>query len=350
MANVQNYFEKFHEDIKLKRMKENKPLKEKRDIILKKLRDKLKEQFEKKEEKMPKFEHFNQGSYGMNTGIKPATGSDYDIDVGLLFHINKDDYPDPIQVKKWVYDALNGHTDKVELKEPCITVTYTKQGEDAFHVDLVIYVHPDENDVKIYHARGKSGSKSENKKWELCEPKKFIKDVENHYNDSDDSAQFRRIIRYLKQWKNEKFPSNGNSAPIGIGLTGAALKYFQCEYSDVFTKDYDDLKALINFIQKMINNFSYSNYNNEFAERLVVKFSVEPYDDLFDRMSNKQMQSFKSKLESLLEALQMAQSEADLQESCKIIKKNLSDKFHVPSKIETEKKEERGFSSSNQSA
>ena len=37
----------------------------------------------------------------MGTGIEPLPGEDYDIDVGLNFHLSKNNYL-PVQVKQWV--------------------------------------------------------------------------------------------------------------------------------------------------------------------------------------------------------------------------------------------------------
>ena len=99
MAALQTYFEKFHDAIKME--DENEILREKRDILITKLRDRLKEICETP----PTFVEFNKGGYAMNLGVKPLNG-DYDIDVGLEFQINKDDYSNPVDVKQWVFDAL----------------------------------------------------------------------------------------------------------------------------------------------------------------------------------------------------------------------------------------------------
>ena len=58
MANIQQYFEKFNETIRTG-YKYNEELKEKRDKLLDNLRDNL----------GLTFFHFNQGSYGMGTGV-----------------------------------------------------------------------------------------------------------------------------------------------------------------------------------------------------------------------------------------------------------------------------------------
>ena len=84
MVNVQSEFLTFHDKIKLS--EENQELRNKRDILLNKLRKNI-------SDKAASFTTFNQGSYAMGTGIKPDDG-DFDIDVGLKFDIDHDDYSD----------------------------------------------------------------------------------------------------------------------------------------------------------------------------------------------------------------------------------------------------------------
>ena len=57
----------------------------------------------------------------MGTGIAPLLSEDYDIDVGLVFHIPKEDYS-PVKVKQWVHDALRSRNRTVEYKRPCVRV------------------------------------------------------------------------------------------------------------------------------------------------------------------------------------------------------------------------------------
>src|SRR6266849_3600286 len=108
MAKIQKQFEQFHEAIKLRHYDENAELREKRDRVLKRLKEGMEKRFAEKGEEPPKFTTFNQGSYAMGTGTKPLD-RDYDIDVGVCFEIAKADY-DPVEVKEWVYDALKDHT------------------------------------------------------------------------------------------------------------------------------------------------------------------------------------------------------------------------------------------------
>ena len=56
--------------------------------MLKKLRD---------SNELPGFTELNQGSYIMYTGVEPLD-KEYDIDVGLRFNVNKNDYESPMAV------------------------------------------------------------------------------------------------------------------------------------------------------------------------------------------------------------------------------------------------------------
>src|ERR1051326_4311722 len=119
---VQSQFRKFHDNIRLD-IEDNKPLREKRDMLVNEIREFLKKKSEDEGTALITFQDFNQGSYSMGTGNKPAhEEDDYDIDVGLLYDISKDKYF-PLEVKGWVYAALSSKQFRtVEWKKPCIRV------------------------------------------------------------------------------------------------------------------------------------------------------------------------------------------------------------------------------------
>ena len=337
MAKIQKYLMDFHEVIKIKDTEENQELRDKRDIILNKLKQKITSD-------APTYSTFNQGSYAMGTGIKPIDG-EYDIDVGIRFDLSKDEYPDPLVVKKWVYDALEDHTKNVEVKRPCVTVTYLEGGKPSFHVDLAVYAAKND-DGKLYLAKGKLNSSAENKEWEISNPLELIRLIRDKFADVDDRAQFKRIIRYLKRWKDVNFSSNGHEAPVGIGLTTAAYYYLSISktidaYSGKAT--YDDLKSIRDLVQLMLNNFVqiYNVADGKCYDRLQVKLPVQPNTDLFEKMTDIQMNNFKSKLQELKETLKSAEEEVDPHEACKIMKKKFGDDFPVPPKDDTGKKNEK---------
>jgi hypothetical protein len=329
LALCKKQFQDFHDTIKLK--EENEVLSSKRDIIAKRIKDKL------PEEATYSFDIFNQGSYAMNTGIKPLD-SDYDIDVGLYFDMSKDDV-DPNSAKNWIYNALDGHTSDVKFKTPCITVTY----KDGYHVDVTVYA-ANNSDGKVYLAKGKPNGKEEEIRWDESNPKDLIKEIRDHLSDKDDRRQFRRIVRYLKRWKDINFTSVYGK-PTGIALTSCVYHWLDIQKeTDMFSgkTTYKDLDGLINIVSKIISNFQleYGMIDDEFklTPRLKVFLPVEPRPELFEKMSNKQMKTFKEKLEGLLKALEEAKEKTDPTDAAEILKKQFGDDFPVPEKSTTSKK------------
>ncbi len=353
MADVQRYLEQFHDAIKLGRFDENAVLREKRDRVLNRLQDGLEEQFASRGENPPEYVTFNQGSYEMGTGIKPIS-DDYDVDVGVCFEIAKAEYPDPAEVKAWVLDALVGQTKHVEIRRNCVTVWYQQEGEPVYHVDLAIYSDGSSNwDGKTYLAKGKQNSAVENRLWEEADPQGLIDLIKNRYADAKDAEQFRRSIRYLKRWRDEKFTSGGNSAPVGIGFTVAAYFGFSPVKSvDPFSNmvRYNDLEALRGFVQWILDSFQQVYRDGECVERLAVVLPVAPKTDLFTKMTNTQMADFKSKLNELLDAIEGAQREADPVEACKLLQAQFGSDFPVPPKDETGQKRGPAILSSSNSA
>lgn len=342
---LQTYFEKFNKNIKMD-YDENSELASKRDILIKKLRA---------NKDLPSFTTINQGSYAMYTGVKPLDNKDYDIDVGLRFNVNKDDYK-PLELKEKVYEILKDHTDYgAEIKKPCVTVTYKKNGNVGYHVDLVIYSYEDKNDSdsKMYLARGEKYSKEENKKWEEADPMGLKDKIMGKFEDDGEKKQYRRVIRYLKRWKNIKFSSNGNSEPPGIGVTLLAYEKFKPKYEEdsvSLVRTYNDLEALIYLVKQIKDMFALKTYENgRFLYRIELNLPVIPETDVFYKMTNIQMTDFKDKIEVLLSDLQEVESEAEVVEQCKKLNEIFGDDFEVPEKQDTAKRQQCIFAPNSSS-
>ena len=293
MVNVQRYFNKFDDTIR-RSYDDNSILREKRDLLLEEVRADLRSYFGNYNVKIPKYESFNQGSYTMGTGVEPLPGEDYDIDVGLLFHISKNDYS-PIEVKKWVYEALQSGNRTVEYKRPCVRVQYHKAGKEAYHVDFAVYSTGPWNN-QTYLAKGFPGSKPENQDWEVAEPRRLIEIFRQKFPNQDHQDQFRRVIRFLKRWKDVTFSPDGNKRPTGIAMTACAMNWFQVKtaYNDSDGKYYyDDFTAFKKLAESILNQF-------DFRPRMSVQLPVSPHNDLFEKMSDQQMQNFKVKLAGLV--------------------------------------------------
>ena len=326
MANVQTYFNKFHDTIR-RSYEDNSNLREKRDLLLGDLRDGLQKYAEDHSVEIPRFEHFNQGSYAIGTGIEPLPGEDYDIDVGLEFHLSKDNYP-PVEVKKWVHDALDTGNRTVEYKRPCVRVQYHRAGMGIYHVDLAVYSESAYNwDNRTYLAKGFPGSGAENRIWEVAEPKRLIDIFQQRFQYQGDRDQCRQVIRFLKRWKDVNFSANGNERPTGIALTACAMNWFQrgTRYDLSDGKNYyDDLTALKNLAQAIINQFDW------WTGRMRVNLPVPPNNDLFEKMSDNQMENLKNKLEVFRDTLTQVESTVDTLTSCHLLRDVFGNDFPTP--------------------
>ncbi len=339
MADIQNQLIEFHDNIKLGRFDENEELRNKRDIITKKIESGLEKHFKNKEESVPSISFLDQGSYAIDTGIKPKDG-DYDIDEGIIIGLYKEDYEDdPIYFKKIVRDIMWAHTKKEpKIKNPCVTITYSINDEPQFHVDLPIYLKSRYDD-SLYLSWGKEFALKENKKWEKSDPIGLNSHIRNAFS-GDDKRQFKRVVRYLKKWKDEKFVSEtSDGTPPSIGLTIIAADEFspKKEYNTINGKEeYNDLKAmkyLVDYL-KSIFEYKYCKDEEEYLYVIEYKLPVGNEANVFSKMKNKKMNAFYEKVVKLQEALEYAINETDPNKACTELAKFFGDQLPIPESIE----------------
>jgi hypothetical protein len=333
MVDLQNNFEDFHEKIRLD-VDDNSLLKKYKDEAIDRLKNEIEVDYS--------FDTFLQGSYSVFTGIKSSKEDiDFDIDVAVAFEINREDYPDPRTPKSWVKDALEKifPDSNIEWKNPCVTVNFTsnKTGKNV-HVDVAIYAKEiDYVGDNYYLARGKESSGKDDRCWEKADPKKLKEKINNHFKNEEDRGQFRRVIRYLKRWKDMNFKQTYK--PTGIGLTINMMDYLDIKKKhDSLTTNYtfNDLEALKSVVEKMIVSFNpiFDEDSLEWNERLEAKLPVEPYNDTYSKMTSRQMTDFKGKLESLYEDLKFAVETIDEHEATKRLNKHFGEDFEVVSEEE----------------
>lgn len=340
MADIQDQIVQFDEKIRLTWNNEEKTLREKRDIILDKLRAKFAE-LRKEGKDIPSFQEFNQGSYKMGTGIQPADG-DYDIDVGLKFNCASTKYPNPVDLKVLVAKVLDGHTHLgTEVHRSCVRVKYQVDGEQAYHVDLALYTcdDPKSSNPKLFIAKGKVGAAEADRKWEPSDPQGLTAWVEGRFPDPHEETQFLRVIRLMKRWKTKKFQADSQNAPSGIGLTVAAGQQgFQPQLRRAPSGAllFDDLKAMRLFVEAMLARFQGAwKSDGTRIYRLSVQIPVEPWTDIFARMSDGQMTKFHERLTQLKERLNEVTLEPDPVKACKLMREDFGDEFPVPEKSST---------------
>lgn len=313
MAKLQTQFISFNDTIKMGTYDENATLREKRDLLINELRGSLSDEKVPETDKALTFTKIDLGSYAMNTGVKP-TGGHYDIDVGIIFDITNDEY-DSNKLKKLVFDKLNKHHNRtVEFNKPCITVNYAS----GYHVDLAIYSR---NNGNHHIAWGKEHS-TENRKWWIADPKGLKQWVSDVASEAEHKKQFRRIARFLKKWKARAFSDNGNNAPPSIGLTIQARNAFSYQVDS-------DLNVLIAVAKAIKSSFSqtWDNDSNSLKWCIDISLPVQPYKNVYYKMTINQQNAFYSKVVSLLEALEAARDEISEHECSKILRKVFGNDF-----------------------
>lgn len=323
----QRYFQAFNEKIKVNNFNNNIALRKKRDLILDKISKYL------NDNNLGDFTFFDQGSYSMNTGIKPID-EDYNIDVGICFDILIDEYKNPVEVKRWIYDALQEYDEikQVEINRSNVSIMY-KKGEEKFYVNLAVYASNKEKD-KMYIAKGKSYSCKENRIWQAADPEGLKEKVNNAFCDEEDKEQFRRIVRYLKSWRKFKFIEQEASYPTGMAVTVLALQYFSpVKYYGLENYEYDDLTALRRFVDKVLSKFETIYGDEEEIERLTCRLPVKPENNVFDKMSDFMMYDFKQELKNLSEILGKVQQEQNGCKGYKFLQETFGQEFPIPHKF-----------------
>lgn len=335
---VQKQFEKFNDNIRVD-FDTNHELKEKREVLVNILRN---------SDDLPSFEVINQGSYILKTGIKPEEDQEYDIDVGLIFSVNKDDYK-PLELKEKICSILENHTDYgAKIKKPCVTVTYKKNNKAAFHIDLVVYAYEnnENKESQLYIAKGVSGNE-DSIKWEKADPKGLVDYINNTIVKGEQRDQFRRIIRYIKKWRNRRFSNFGHISPASIGLTLMTIDNFSYNSND-------DLRTLIDLVHYINNKFDYAGRENgrdlyRIELSLPYQLSFDFPNDVFEKMTDNQMTDFKDKITKFSNDLEEARNEIDEYDQYKKLNKIFGDDFEIPEEKNTAKNQINYIPSSSSS-
>jgi len=179
-----------------------------------------------------------QGSYKLHTLIRPLSGQDYDVDVGIYFEWGRsssetlmpEELRGELQESLLDFAANDEHVRTVEdpAKERCSRAYYQKH----LHIDLPGYHYcTDSGETRLATLAGD---------WEVSDPEKMVQWFQARL-DGDERAQARRIVRYLKAWAALRFKDDRAAQPSSLMLTVLAVAAF----SDVVQSlDIDDDEAL----------------------------------------------------------------------------------------------------------
>lgn len=320
--------EQFKEFYKLIRIDDEvEPLKEKRQVLQDDVKTYLPGIFEEKGMSLNKsdIDIFDQGSYKYHTTISSSV---VDRDVAIMIPLKDHNQYTPTTIKGYLEDSISHVAARtVVFKEPCIRAVYYENRKEWMHIDLPLYI-VDNNCV--YLARGK---KSYEGSWEPADPKGLNNYLCNYINGNQ---QLRRIICFIKKWKNEKYKNaaSDHSVPPSIGLTLLACNNFNACSTDAGD---DDLMALYNTMNNILSCFGVKfNYAGEPIEaNISQELPVEPRSDVFDKMresSLSYMIAFYKRWKEAVDNLANAINCSSEHDAAVYVQKVLGDDFQIPLK------------------
>lgn len=334
---IQTHFDKFNKNIYLTSHSAGyKKAKEKDESIF----EEIKLAF--KEAGYPVIDSFKQGSFAVNTAINSLDG-DFDIDRAIV--IDAEDAPeDPVEPKRVILGVLEKRNfKKPKIKKPCVTADYLSI---ALHIDYTVYKKETSflSGDTYYLAVGKHGSSDEHKEWSRADQKGLLEWIDSvdefMLGATVKRRQLKRLIRYVKRWRDVNFISEDVRKKIfSIGLTVMVKE--QYSPPSLSSEVDDDLIAL----KKTIDGILTADYidapwgTKEY--RVYVKLPKAPYRDIFQhKVDGKSADGsdlntgaqLKNKLTYLRDELDRALEESDEVKQCEILNKLFGDDFEIPKK------------------
>lgn len=315
MANCNELFTHFNELIKLS---------DKDRETLKIARNSLRERISKGYLKLPEedrkthtIEFQSQGSFIMDTIIKPDK-DDFDLDDGVYFQggLPEQKRAETQAFHDLIIKAIDKGNDIEEItdKPTCVRVKYYKKnGEDlGFHIDIPSYYAenletPELADTKNgwvvsnpvefiawFEEKAKSGF---NKAF-IYESLKYAEPYEKWLSDvRKKDTQLRKIVRYLKAWADNKKAE----MPPGIVMTVLAAENFcENERDDIALRD------------TLISMKGWLERNDYKCPRPTTPIG----DDLLAKFSEKEIQFFKTALNSFVVSANQAIESKNQKEAC----------------------------------
>lgn len=269
----------------------------------------------KSKSQIPSIEFKPQGSYTMDTMIRPLNG-EFDIDIGVYFKFPSNDrstWPIPQTVSGWIAEALKNHTSTLpENKITCVRVTYrpvTPGSDHGYHVDLPVYGEYIDGWGDKYKVIGMNDERQWNEK---SNPLAFTKWFSKRcLKNEQDRKQLIRIVKYLKAWKD--FQMRDVKLPSGMIFTVIAAKNF-------IPYERDDM-ALYKTLDEIYFLLWWGFW--------IVK-PVEPKNDLVDStlFSLRRREFFMSRLEALRDDAAKAVRSNSTEEAFHLWQKHLGDRFN----------------------
>jgi hypothetical protein len=330
---IQKHFKAFHDTIKLGRKDDAYSLAREKDDSIKKA---IKKAFD--ESGYPVVEDFIQGSLAVHTGIK-SRDTDFDIDRAIV--IDTADAPDdPIEPKRRIKEVLDKRGfSNVRIKKPCVTADYKTLD---LHIDFPVYKRSG-TDYRL--AVGKAGSSEDNKEWARADPKRleaWINDDSSYIGSKRDKHdQLRRLVRYVKRWRDHQFGEDVARKVYSIGLT-VMIKECVSPSFDENGKPCD-ATALSQTLTNILSRGYFVQQLEEGCYRVKVGLPVIPWRDIFDGSSVNTGTQLFNKMSRFRNKINQALAEDDEIKQCRILNEVFGDEFEIPEQTSELKSRKAAF-------
>lgn len=326
MADCNSLFKQFHETIQLSPSKKDN-LKISRNAN----RTRIEKHFIDKGWAKPTFTM--QGSYKLGTLINPITTDDeYDLDDGVYLQNldnDKSKWKNPSTVHQWIVDAVKGVTSSPPNdKNKCVRANYNTSNP-KYHIDFPIYCK--------YNGTPHLAIKKD-EQWVISDSTALKEWILKIITENDD--QPRRLIKYLKAWKDNQSWDSSVKAPTGLLITILVCEYY------VHAEKRDDL-SLLSTLDNIIDFL-------ESEDKLTNP--VYEDEDFLDSYSKDAIEKMISKLEKLKEKGEKALSEKNYKKASEHWRKPFGDRFPLgddkneDEKAKKTKKEANIYETDNRSA
>jgi len=321
---IQTQFKKFHDTIKLSRVDDAySDAREKDDSITAQIKTAF------SDAGYPVKNTFIQGSFATHTAIKAIDG-DFDLDRAIV--IDSDDAPEnPVDCKVTLDNVLVARGFKnSKIKKPCVTADYSSLN---LHIDFPVYRHGFILEHRL--AVGRRNSDEDNREWASSDPQGLIdwvnnRDCEGRWSDlsDDEMSQFRRIVRYIKRWRDVQYADP--KYIYSIGLTIMLKRSLTPSFND--DDKPNDLLALYNTIDCILDERDFFTLTKTDPEKynIQVDLPVSPNADIFQKHGETVGTELRNKLVRLRKKLKEAIDEENLKKQCEILHKMFGDDFPIP--------------------
>lgn len=315
---IQTQFNKFNKTISISRESDDyKAIREKDTNI----KSAVKAAFKKAG--YPVINDFRQGSFATDTAVRSHDG-DVDLDRALV--ISAEEAPDdPVDCKKVLRDVLVKRGFKnAGIKMPCVTADYASL---KLHLDYTVYQDNGYEQLDLGVGREFSGAKDRG--WQQGDPKGLIKWIngnDNYAFSAEQRHQYRRIIRYLKRWRDVVFTNESTRKKVySIGLAVMAIECYSSKFDDGTPVD---LEAILETVKIMLNSgyFTQKSFDkNQYDIR--VQLPKSPWRDIFAKHGTTVGTEFRNKLVKLRDKLQKALDEEEEYKQCEILREVFGNDF-----------------------